>query len=71
MKVWNVYLEKWTLTPDGGESGGERLIDTVFYDSDCDAQYVHNGLVNHDGYTPSILVRCKETGEEYSEVRVG
>lgn len=46
MQEWNVYLED--------EHGDERLIDTVFYDSDCDADYVKRGLVDHDGYDPAI-----------------
>jgi hypothetical protein len=44
MTAWNVYL-----------SG--KLIDTVFYDDDCDADYVRRGLVDHDGYNPGITVR--------------
>jgi hypothetical protein len=43
-QAWNVYL-------DG------KLIDTVFYDKDCDADYVKRGLINHDGYDSSITVR--------------
>lgn len=37
MQAWNVYLlGKW--------------IDTVFYDTDCTADYVRRGLIDHDGY---------------------
>lgn len=43
-QAWDVYLN-------------ERLIDTVFYDADCDKDYVQRGLVNHDGYDPRIEVR--------------
>jgi hypothetical protein len=43
MTAWNVYL-------------GRKLIDTVFYDADCDHWYVRHGLINHDGYHPSIRV---------------
>ena len=42
--AWNVYLNG-------------KLIDTVFYDADCDADYVRRGLINHDGYDPRIVVR--------------
>lgn len=42
--AWNVYLKG-------------RLIDTVFYDSDCAADYVLRGLVDHDGYDSRITVR--------------
>ena len=43
MTAWNVYL-------------GRKLIDTVFYDSNCDQWYVKHGLINHDGYNPAIRV---------------
>lgn len=47
MTAWNVYLNG-------------RLINTVFYDDDCDADYVKRGLVDHDGFNPGIVVRrCK------------
>lgn len=43
IKAWNIYLRgKW--------------IDTVFYDEDCDYDYVLRSLINHDGYSPSILI---------------
>ncbi len=42
-QAWDVYLN------------GE-LIDTVFYDRDCDADYVKRGLINHDGYDPGIEI---------------
>ena len=45
-KKWDVYLHG-------------KLIDSVFYDADCDKDYVLDGLVNHDGYDPNI-----EVGEE-------
>ena len=46
--AWDVF------GPD--EDGTEILIDTVFYDANCDSQYVKKGLVDHDGYDPSIIV---------------
>ena len=42
-KGWDVYLKG-------------KLIDTVFYDPDCTADYVKRGLVEHDGYDPRIKV---------------
>jgi len=48
MKGWNVYLED--------EHGVEECIDTVFYDDDCDEDYVRRGLVEHDGYDTHITV---------------
>lgn len=43
-QAWNVYLRG-------------KLIDTVFYDADCSADYVRRGLIGHDGYNPDIVVR--------------
>lgn len=42
--AWNVYLNG-------------KLIDTVFFMPDCDADYVRNSLTNHDGYDSRIVVR--------------
>jgi hypothetical protein len=44
MQAWNVYLRG-------------RLIDTVFYNRDCDSEYVRQSLINHDGYDYRIVVR--------------
>ena len=33
-----------------------RVIDTVWYTSDCDADYVRRSLINHDGYPWDIRV---------------
>lgn len=44
MVAWNVYLKR-------------KLIDTVFYEADCDKNYVKESLVNHDGYNPGITVQ--------------
>jgi len=43
MKKWLVYLNK-------------HLIDEVFYSRDCDAQYVKESFVYHDGYDSNIVV---------------
>ena len=43
-KGWDVYLNG-------------KLIDTVFFDVDCDKDYVYRALVEHDGYPPGIEVR--------------
>lgn len=43
MIAWDVYLNN-------------RLIDTVFYMSNCDHDWVLNGLINHDGYNPQIKI---------------
>jgi len=44
MQAWNVFV-------------GYSLIDTVYYDPDCSAQYVRDGLINHDGYPVEITVK--------------
>lgn len=41
----------WTVTLN------RKNIDTVFFDKDCDKDYVRNALINHDGYDPAIKVR--------------
>lgn len=46
-KAWNVYL-------------GGRLINTVYFTPDCDAEYVRRSLINHDGYDARITVRSRE-----------
>ena len=44
MQAWNIYLKG-------------KLIDTVFYDKDCDKNYVHRSLIDHDGYNPGIQIK--------------
>jgi hypothetical protein len=44
MTKWNVYLNN-------------RIIDTVFYTSSCEADYIKNSLISHDGYDCRIIVR--------------
>jgi hypothetical protein len=34
-----------------------KVVDTVFYTPDCDAEYVYRSLVQHDGYPSNIIVR--------------
>ena len=48
MNTWNVY-----------EQGTDDDVDTVFYDPNCDAEYVYTSLVNHDGYNPNIYVELQ------------
>lgn len=45
MQAWNVY------------NSDDELIDTVFYDDDCDEDYVLDGLIEHDGYPYDIYIR--------------
>ena len=44
MIAWNVYL-------------GARRIDTVYYTANCNKDYVRSSLIDHDGYSPNIVVR--------------
>lgn len=44
MNAWNVYLHG-------------KLIDTVFFNRDCDSEYIRKSLINHDGYNDAIVVR--------------
>lgn len=34
-----------------------KVIDTVWFTKDCDADYVRSSLINHDGYDYRITVR--------------
>ena len=44
--IWKVYLHG-------------RLINTAFYNKDCDQVYVRDSLINHDGM-PNNIVVCRE-----------
>lgn len=44
MNAWDIYL-------------GDTYIDTVFYNSNLDAEYVRRSLIEHDNYNPHITVR--------------
>jgi len=44
VRAWDVYL-------DG------KVIDTVFYTEDFDAEYVRQSLIEHDGYDSRIVVK--------------
>jgi hypothetical protein len=44
MAAWRVYLLGKYLT-------------TVFYDADCDSDYVRTSLISHDGYDSRITAR--------------
>ena len=52
-----------TLTQQGAEMKAwdvirnGRVIDTVFYDADCELWYVRKGLIEHDGYPSDIIVK--------------
>ena len=52
-----------TLTQQGAEMKAwdvirnGRVIDTVFYDADCELWYVRKGLIEHDGYPCDMIVK--------------
>ncbi len=35
---------------------GRRIIDWVYFQHECDAEYVRNSLIHHDGYPADIRV---------------
>lgn len=47
--AWNVWLPN-------GKGGRARLVDTVWFDADMDAEAVRRSLIDHDGYDPRITV---------------
>ena len=51
MVAWNVYVPRDT-------DAGQVLVklNTAFYESSCDAQYVRQSLIDHDGYPDAIEV---------------
>lgn len=34
----------------------DRVLDIVYYDADCDSDYVRRSLIEHDGYPSNIIV---------------
>jgi hypothetical protein len=44
-------MKAWDVIRNG------RVIDTVFYDADCELWYVRKGLIEHDGYPVDIIVK--------------
>lgn len=51
MVAWNVYVPN-----EDREGPVFRRLDTVFYDRGCDARYVRETLIEHDGYPDAIEV---------------
>lgn len=47
---WDVFIP----APRGS---GLIHIDTVFFNKDCDADYVKRSLIDHDGYRSDIVIR--------------
>lgn len=53
-RAWNVFLNNRTEEYGDGSSTTRELIDTVWFDDDCQADYVYRSLVDHDGYDSGI-----------------
>ena len=49
--AWDIYRS------EDSYKDGKKPFDTVFYNVDCDHDYVRDGLINHDGYSPNIFVK--------------
>ena len=49
MQAWNIYVRT--------ESCHCKLFDTVFFNKDCDKDYVRESLINHDNYPTNIVIR--------------
>ena len=54
MQAWNVFLNG-------------KLIDTVFFDRNCERDYVQRCLINHDGYDHKISVRRTNKYQESND----
>jgi len=57
MKAYNVYLRN-------------KLIDTVFWVDNSDAEEVKQSLINHDNYHPSIIVIDVQRAKHHAKVRL-
>lgn len=42
-------------------------VDTVFFDDNCDAQYVYDSLVNHDGMDIDFVMLESDMGIAFPE----
>jgi hypothetical protein len=58
MNAWHVYEPCSRDCSDAVQIGDNwyRWVDCVYYDDDCDEDYVRQGLINHDGYPSNIEV---------------
>jgi len=52
MIAWNVYKNSINT-----RSKKKRHIDTVFFTSNCNENYVKDCLINKDGYNPDITIK--------------
>jgi hypothetical protein len=51
-------MVEWTVSLNGG------YVDTVFFDSVCDKEWVLDSLINHDGYNINIEVTASNKKEQ-------
>lgn len=55
--AWDVYGPSKNGRYRLGDTGMRYdKIDTVFFNPDCDGDYVRDSLINHDGYHPDIVI---------------
>lgn len=60
MIAWNVRSETgWRHDRNGKVV--RLFTDTVFFDDNCDADYVRRSLIDHDGYPADIVVQKEQT----------
>ena len=46
----------WARLIQTGAEHDVYSVDTVFFDNDCDSQYVKRSLIDHDGFPSNIAV---------------
>ena len=47
---FHIAQQPWSVYKDG------KHITTVYFNRDCDADYVKRSLIEHDGYSPTLVV---------------
>lgn len=78
MREWHIYKPWRHRSVDSPIRNGELRyiygdvefyrIDRVYYNDDCDAQYVRDTLIGHDGYDNDILVVSAEVAGPESAI---
>lgn len=52
MQGWRVYLKDWHIK----DPNLRWHLDEVYFNIDCDRDYVLRSLIDHDGYDPGIEI---------------
>lgn len=60
MIAWNVRSETGWRHDRNGKIV-RRFSDTVFFDDNCDADYVRRSLIDHDGYPDDIVIQREKS----------